>query len=508
MVPHTTRTALAFAALAAIPAAAADATITLNPLSRYQTIEGFGAMTTTAPPAFLASDLGVSMSRFNLPTRFCPSKGTYSTAAIAGEFARMNALKAAGITRWITSVWTPPGWMKDMSRDRSASCWDGPNECGGHLSAARYQDFTDMVVAYCKEVKKQTGVDLYAFSIQNELEFAQPYISCVYTPDEYAAVVKLLGPALKAAGLPVRLYGPETMIHWARDFETPLMRDANGKDNFGAFAYHGYVDGVNPVSSSEAAAKWRDIKGRLAKYGKPLWMTETSGMTESWEGAANLAGNIYAALRHGDLTAWTFWLECGSGAASGSLEGLLLSDCTHSLRSLVSKNYYKWIRPDAVRINAGFNGDSTGLFAVAFDHTANKTLTIVLLNTNSSSRTVSIDGGNCPAGLQHFSTSRSERCVDKGSVSSAGVTVGGNSVNTLYATGYESPLGIRHQTVRFAVAQNASPLPAAMQAYDLRGKHLGAGAVTRTNTVTVVKAGNGCPTRVRINYASYAQANK
>ena len=36
----------------------ADATVTLNPSLRFQTIEGFGAFSTSASASFLASDLG------------------------------------------------------------------------------------------------------------------------------------------------------------------------------------------------------------------------------------------------------------------------------------------------------------------------------------------------------------------------------------------------------------------------------------------------------------------
>jgi len=476
----------------------ADATITLSPSQRFQTIEGFGAFSTSADPSFLANDLGQSMSRFSFPTGYYPSQGNYNPGALDGQISRMNALKGAGITRWITTIWTPPSWMKDLTRDVPASCWDGYGACGGHVRADMYGELANMIVAYCKAVKQRTGVDLYAFSIQNELAFVEPYISCVYTPAEYRDALKVVGAAMTREGLSTRLFGAEDMLTsiTANPYFGTINQDAEARGYLDACAVHGYSNGVSPDPAVTAAPLWSRLGTMARQMGnKGVWMTETSGLPETWDGAMNLAGGMYAALRWGNLSAWVWWMECGSGAASGSLEGLLLSNCTHSKRSYTAKQFYKWIRPDAARINASFSGDSTNLCAVAFHHQAGKTLTVVVMNKGASARTVSFAGGDCPATLQHFRTSANENCASLGSVASGNVTIAASSVNTFYATGYEPSVAVLRQPR--AVPPAPALTPGANSEFDLRGKRISAGAGGPSSGIAVVPNGSGYLTRIR-----------
>jgi hypothetical protein len=158
----------------------------------------------------------------------------------------------------------------------------------------------------------------------------------------------------------------------------------------------------------------------------------------------------------------------------------------HSQRSLVSKNYYKWIRPDAVRMSCSFGGDSTGLFAVSFFHAQNKTLTIVMINQGTAAATVSISGASCPSNLELFRTSSTENCVDVGSVARSNVTLAAGSVNTLYATNYTAPVGVipqRQAGSQVTIGQGA--VARATRAFGLDGRALGAAKDVRGIRVDV-----------------------
>jgi len=273
-----------------------------------------------------------------------------------------------------------------------------------------------------------------------------------------------------------------------------INQDAEAKGYIDALAVHGYSDGASPTTAVSAAPMWKRLGGMARDMGnKGVWMTETSGLPETWDGAKDLAGGMYAALRYGNLSAWVWWMECGSGAASGSLEGLLLSDCTHSKRSYAAKQFYKWIRPDAVRINTAFSGDSADLFPVAFHHPDNRTLTVVVINHGAAARTVSFAGGDCPATFERFRTSASENCAALGSVSSNNVTLAASSVNTFYAAGYEPSVAVTAQSRAAALPAK----PGATAAFDLQGKRIRAGAGGRGNGITVIPGGSGSLTRIR-----------
>ena len=69
-----------------------------------------------------------------------------------------------------------------------------------------------MCVAYIKIIKQQTGIDIYALSIQNEPRFSQFYSSCVYDGDAMRDLLKVVGKRFKDDGIATKLFLPET---WA-----------------------------------------------------------------------------------------------------------------------------------------------------------------------------------------------------------------------------------------------------------------------------------------------------
>jgi glucuronoarabinoxylan endo-1,4-beta-xylanase len=485
VVAQLTIRAVAALAIAALPASVGAATLALDATVQYQTIDGFGTFwqgnTAQSFATFLANDLGESVVRFMLPTSFCPSAGNYVTSAISGDIAQMNRMKALGVTCWFTSVWTPPAWMKDNNSEIN----------GGALLASHYTDFANMAVHYCQAVKQQTGVDLYAFSCQNELAFSEWYVSCVYSTTQYRDLIKVVGPAFRAAGLPTKLLGAEDMLDAipSRGYFGAINADTAARPYLGIAAVHGYTDGINPVPASSSASSWRAFATIGSRMGIHTWMSETSGVPDTWAGAMDLASNIYMALRYANLSAWVWWHDCGAGGSTGDLESLVnASTCGHSQRSLVSKNYYKWVRPGAVRMSCAFGGDSTSLFATAFSHTANRTLTIVMINQGTAAKTVSISGASCPATLELFRTSTSENCVDVGSVTSSNVTLAAGSVNTLYATNYTVPLAVMPQgQVGSRVTVEQAAIARGTEVFGLDGRALGA-------------AGNAHGVRVSVRY--------
>ena len=108
-------------------------------------------------------------------------------------------------------------------------------------------------------------------------------------------------------------------------------------------------------------------------------------------------------------------------------------------RAYVHKQYARYIRPDAVGIADSVVGDSL-VFSVAFRHKTNNTLTIVLLNSSSGSRTVTIAGPGNPT-FTGYRTSSSENAVSIGSITTS-VTLPASSITTLYGSNYDPPTAV------------------------------------------------------------------
>ena len=58
---------------------------------------------------------------------------------------------------------------------------------------------------YCEECAAEAGVDVYAVSPENEPEWPQWYVSCVYTPEEMRDVIIALGQRFETEGLDTKI---------------------------------------------------------------------------------------------------------------------------------------------------------------------------------------------------------------------------------------------------------------------------------------------------------------
>lgn len=439
----TRRTITLIAVALAMSWQARAATVTITESTTYQTIEGFGAFgglypTWARSPLFtdafvstVVNDLGISMTRYD-----------YSTDAEVMSFFRK--LKENGMERIIISTWSPPAEWKTNNSTIN----------GGSLKPEYYDDFGRLCASTIRTIKQQTGIDIYGISLQNEPAFAEPYTSCVYTATEYRDLVKIAGPTIHAEFPNVKLFGAEDMLaRWTASgaFPGPLMSDTASRRQMGALAVHGYSDGVHPTPASASASMWTRAATNCASVGKPLWMTETSGYQhDTWSECLQLAEMIYAALKFGKISAWVWWqLSEAEKTPATDDRYSLMSDGNPTKAYYVSKQFYRYIRPNAVQVLSSC--DDTLVYSVAFKHTADRTFTVVLVNSASSQKTVSIARGG-PTSYRAYRTSSSQNCVDAGTVNAGSVTLPASSVTTLFAQDYATGVaGVRAPVVRGAM---------------------------------------------------------
>lgn len=122
-----------------------------------------------------------------------------------------DAMKYAKNLEMKAAPWSPPRHMKS----------NNDMNYGGKLLKAYYDFWANYLIKYI-EVMKEQGIDIEYLSIQNEPEAVQVWDSCVYTPEEMADFVKILGPKLKKKNIDVKIvvldHNRDILEKWATSF--------------------------------------------------------------------------------------------------------------------------------------------------------------------------------------------------------------------------------------------------------------------------------------------------
>ena len=421
--------------------------IIIDKSTKYQTIDGFGFfgandvwwasqnLWNDAWGEKIINDLGITIWRNEW---YPPSvTGANQDADWNKQKPVVTGLKAKadqyGVDlKYIVSVWSPPAdmkwlcsfsWAGDESATRNAGSVSTKN--GGTLSPGKYSAYAEWMKS-CVQSYKDAGINLYALSLQNEPLFVEPYNSCVYTTSWYCDLLNNVVPAIKATCPGVKIYGAENMLemegkneNYPWFYHKAIRDNPTAANNIDILAVHGYSDGVSASSGSELAKMWKNHMEQFSiPMNKPAWMTETSGYDDSWTGsgtipgALNLAMDIYSGLNYGNMQAWVWWQ---GSEASGISNYSLMSNNTGGKKYYVSKHFFRYIRPGAVRVKS--SSDDPDIFVTAFEHQGKGTNTIIIINNGSKLKSVSIQGVDLPAGYKiYLTTSGSDNCKESGTV--------------------------------------------------------------------------------------------
>ncbi|MGL6266485.1 MAG: hypothetical protein ACRC2O_01115 [Chitinophagaceae bacterium] len=428
-----------------IPAAEVLSTANIDRNTKYQTIDGFGffgakgvwwdnpgSLYNDAWATQVITDLGITIWRNEL---YPPATATVSQDAdwakqqpVVEGLAKI-ALANRVPLKFIFTVWSPPADLK-CAVDASGTALSGTphpggTKNGGTLDPAKYEQFGNWL-ADAIQLYKNLGIDVYAFSPQNEPLFSQSFNSCSYRGVSYANMVKNVVPVVKAKFPKVKVFGSENMLEMegGKDrqyfFNAALNKDAAALSNIDILAIHGYSDGVSATASSALATLWNTTKTEHAiPAGKPYWMTETSGYSENWlgnstqkSGAINLAMDIHSALYNGNAAAWVWWQ--GSSNSGISDYELMKSTELKGKKYYVSKHFYRFIRPGAKMVKLTYD-ETVGIFASAYEHTTMGAFTIVLINNSDKQVKLNLAGANLPNEFDYYLTTAAttDNCTKK-----------------------------------------------------------------------------------------------
>ena len=383
--------------------------ITVNWMDLHQVIDGFGASSawlSTISDAqanmFFSATSGIGLSL--LRNHINPDGTT-------GELATMQKAYARGAKIW-SAPWTPPAAWKDNNSLIN----------GGHLLAARYQDYANQLANYVSNMKS-SGVPLHAISIQNEPDWVASWESCIWTAQELHDFVPYLHAALAAKGVANTLI----LMPEDTDWRISLLADATMADPttaamVGILGAHNYDGGQGTAQTT---------------YGKKLWETEVctgDAFDGSMTNAMMWAQKIYSFLTTAEVNAWHYWWLIDPNGNNG---GLTDQYGNPAKRMYVVGNFSKFVRPGWYRIGTT---DGNGILISAYKDPSTGQFAVVAINTNASSTSATMNlVGFSATSVTPWITSSSLSLAQQSAVAVAGssftYTLPAQSVTTFVGQG-------------------------------------------------------------------------
>ncbi|MBN2536104.1 MAG: hypothetical protein JXB88_24700 [Spirochaetales bacterium] len=306
-----------------------------------------------------------------------PQNGTWNFDAVDEQIWFMKEAEARGCTRFFSTVWSPPGWMKDNNR-----CING-----GSVLTDMYDEYAGYLYQYIHEyMKKRNNITIYAISIANEPKMSTSYSSCKWTGNQFRDFIRdYLGPKLNHSAKVI--VGEES--NWSENAAASALKDIAAAQYLDIVAAHNYGD-----SSYYAFSKAK-------RNNKRVWQTEVSNLgnnDSSIKDGLRWARQIHNFLIKAGGNSWCYWWAICYKVNPAKGEGLINIDTSNNTyftnkRLYTMGNFSRFVRPGWYRLTTSASS-SNGVLVSAFKNTSTNNFAIVAINENSSSQTRSftIDG--------------------------------------------------------------------------------------------------------------------
>jgi glucuronoarabinoxylan endo-1,4-beta-xylanase len=425
--------------------AQAASTVTVNPATTYQTIDGFGAseafgMSGTIRTASASvqkqaldalfsttSGAGLTILRNIIPSDSshsiepnAPSGGPNGTPNYVWNasspsvdwdqlWVAQQAKNTYGVTNFFNDAWSAPGYMKTNNSESN-----GGSLCGTTGASCSSGDWRQAYSNYLIQHEKYwvaAGLPPSALGFVNEPSFKTNYSSMDFSPAQVTSFVKVLGPALRSSGLKEKLVCCDP-VGWNQlpSYASAIGADSTANQYVDLYTSHGYGGAPNSVVNTN---------------GKPVWETEWSagsGANESWDNNDAFSGfswaqNIHNGLVNANLSAFLYWWGIDAYAGNSSLAGITNGQLTVSKRLWAFANYSRYIRPGAVRIGAS-TGDSN--LKLSAYRNADGSIAVVVLNTAQSAITANYAVSGASGSATPYLTNNSNNAAAQATIPLSG----------------------------------------------------------------------------------------
>jgi glucuronoarabinoxylan endo-1,4-beta-xylanase len=314
-----------------------------------------------------------------------PEKGVWNWAGDDDQIWLMNEAKKRGCSRFLSSSWSPPDWMKTNHNE-----WDGS------LKPECYQDFADYLATYALEYKKRFGIDIYAISPQNEPNFTptQKYASCRWTPSQMAKFLRAnLIPTFQAKGVTAKIVIDERE-HWSDEGINEILSDPVCAKGVDIVAAHAYAPTTAPYMS--ISARTGQFQTAMAQK-KAIWETEVSAGDAQ---ITNMNDGVYWArvvhqhMIEDNVSAWLYWWGAASSKGRGSLITLDMEKKSYGLtkRFFTIGHFSRFVRPGFHRVDASPTPAPNTFFS-AYVSPNGKQLVCVAINDDAVEHPLTIQAG-------------------------------------------------------------------------------------------------------------------
>jgi glucosylceramidase len=399
--------------------ATADAVVTLDPTTTYQSILGFGASITDSSSYVMTKYLSASALQQTLEKLFDPTSGVgldflrqpmgasdfssvgnfsyddQSDPALA-SFSIAQDLKATipvlkqvlGINEQVFIMgtpWSPPAWMKNNnSMDGSGGA---PGNSG--LATNAYTPFGQYFVKFI-QAYASAGIPVGAVTPQNEpLNGTANYPGMDFdAPSELSLIAQQMGPDFKSAGLSTFIWAYDH--NWdVESYPETVIGDATAGGFVEGAAFHCYGGDVSAMTTFHQHFPTKSI-----------YMTECSGGDWQDDPFANTIDLEIGSMANWAraISLWKLALDENKGpqnSGCGTCRGVITvnsqsGDVTYNADYYALGHFSKFVLPGALRVSSkSSNGD---LSQVAFKN-PNGRMAVVAHNTGSKALTVQVGSG-------------------------------------------------------------------------------------------------------------------
>jgi glucosylceramidase len=398
----------------------ADATVTVDPSTRYQTVVGFGASITDSSSYVMTKYLSQKALADLLSKLFDPSAGIglsflrqpmgASDFSSAGDFSYDDGASDPSLSHFsiaqdlkatipvlkqalaiapdlfiLATPWSPPAWMKNNGS------MNGTGATGGSsgLATNAYGPFGDYFVKFVQAYAQQ-GITVSAVTPQNEpLNGSASYPGMdLNAPSELALIAQHMGPALQKAGLATQIWAYDH--NWdVESYPAQIMQDPTAAGFTEGGAFHCY--GGDP----SAMTTFHD-----AFPGKSVYMTECTGgdwQDDYFANTIDLAIDSTVNWARA-VVLWNMALDENKGPQNHgcpTCRGVVTIDSqsgavTYNADYWGLGHFAKFVRPGAARVAS--TASDGALKQVAFAN-ADGRVALVAHNTGGSSMSVRVGTG-------------------------------------------------------------------------------------------------------------------
>lgn len=286
-----------------------------------------------------------------------PSEGQWNWSGDADQIWLMREAAKRGCTRFMSTAWSPPAWMKDNN-----------STVGGHLRPDKYDAYAEYLAQYVLAYKREHNLDIYAISPQNEPDVTVKYASCYWDAAQYHQFVKKsLGPTWRRLNVPAKVILGEDS-NWTESLVVPTLEDPDSRDFVDIVASHAYFgdNKVPGVSLTDRIGAFPVAR----QFHKPIWETEVSAFNANDPGmddALYWAKLLHFHVAEDFVSGWLYWWLV---AAAPNREGLVYLDPQDKAwlankRLFALGNYSRFARPGAVRVATPAN-PSPNVYVTAY----------------------------------------------------------------------------------------------------------------------------------------------